>query len=313
MTIGIALSGPGAGYGIFKALEAVEAVGRGAIGGFVSFAVITASGELLRAQTQDGGTATLFGGGEPPPEIARAETAVLMSSGPNRPEPLAQFTPGEAGVGLVTGHRLPNVAAEGRQPPNLMILQAMREGDSVQNAVASALESDPQADAGLIALSTSGEIALGDTAFVTLRKDKASLVFKSDDGSVTGAVTHNSIFPVRGLAELVAGVALDCLEEPDRCDLRIVLDRTVEIVPADAEGVHIDDEGRVRRVEVDRRRIPSGSLEGALFLHRTPVYCGGSLVGHVSGQEPYTIVTSLRAQSFSGAPGISLAVKRTCR
>ncbi|WP_346907757.1 DUF6963 family protein [uncultured Roseibium sp.] len=69
MTIGIALSGPNAGLCLFKALAAVERISRGSIGGFVSFAVITADGQLLRAQTQDGGTTTLFGGEDPPAEI----------------------------------------------------------------------------------------------------------------------------------------------------------------------------------------------------------------------------------------------------
>ena len=34
MTIGIAVRGPGAGLAAFKALAAVEKIGRGAIGGF---------------------------------------------------------------------------------------------------------------------------------------------------------------------------------------------------------------------------------------------------------------------------------------
>lgn len=310
MTIGIALSGPNAGLGIFKALAAIERISRGSVGGFVSFAVITADGRLLRAQTQDGGTSTLFGGEDPPAEYAQAPLAVLMSSGPNRPEPLSQFTPGEAELGLVTGHRLPNVAICGHPPPNVMVLDALKRGDPVRVAVSQALAANRQADAGLIALTRKGEIAMGDTDFVCRRKDRGGLSFSSEDGRFKGAVTHNSIFPVRGIAELVAGVALDTYEAPDRCDRMLRLDRSVRLVPSDGEQVQIDDQGKVLSVDIARERIEGGTLEGALFLYQAPVYLNGKLVGHVSGQEPYTIVENGRALSFSGRPETEIALKR---
>ena len=56
MTIGIAASGPSAGAGIMVGLRAIEAIGRGAIGGFVSLAVLTLDGRLVRAETQKDGT-----------------------------------------------------------------------------------------------------------------------------------------------------------------------------------------------------------------------------------------------------------------
>ncbi len=55
MTIGIAAFGAGAGRGVIAALKAVECVGRGAIGGFVSFAAIKGDGSLVRASIQTGG------------------------------------------------------------------------------------------------------------------------------------------------------------------------------------------------------------------------------------------------------------------
>ena len=127
MTIGIAVYGPMAGLATFKALQAVERVGRGAIGGFASFVAITADGALLRSETQRGGTATLFTAGEticalPPQAFAEAPWAALMSSGPDRPAPLSQFTPGRAGVGLVSGHRLPNMPGADGLPINRAVL-----------------------------------------------------------------------------------------------------------------------------------------------------------------------------------------------
>ncbi len=73
MTIGIAAYGPNAGQAIIDALRAAEAVGHGAISGFVSMVVIGEDGELHRIETQRGGTQGLLeGAGCPPSSRTRA-------------------------------------------------------------------------------------------------------------------------------------------------------------------------------------------------------------------------------------------------
>jgi hypothetical protein len=160
-----------AGLATFKALQAVERVGRGAIGGFASFVAITADGELLRSETQRGGTATLFTAGEticalPPPVFAEAPWAAVMSSGPDRPEPLSQFTPGQAGVGLVSGHRLPNMPGAEGLPINRAVLDRMAHGQPAPDAAHAVLAANPEADAGIIALDHAGRIYAGNTRIV---------------------------------------------------------------------------------------------------------------------------------------------------
>ena len=108
MTIGIAVHGPQAARAALAGLEAVEAVGRGAIGGFVSLSVITPGRKLIDLGVQRGGAQAMLA----QPGMAQtdgARLAVLMSSGPDRPEPLSQFTPCDPAAGLITGHRLPNM------------------------------------------------------------------------------------------------------------------------------------------------------------------------------------------------------------
>jgi hypothetical protein len=158
MTIGIAAWGPDAGHAVFAALTAAEKVGRGSIGGFAVFVAITGDGRVIRAETQRGGTATLFLNGEttgtnPPDEAGAAPLAALMSSGPDRPEPLAQFVVADGRAGLVTGHRLPNAAAVSGRPLNAEILELMRTGSAPADAVRQVLEANPHADAGVIAAS----------------------------------------------------------------------------------------------------------------------------------------------------------------
>src|ERR1700686_2557427 len=111
MTIGIAARGPNAGLAVYRSLRAAERVGTGSIGGFATFAAITADGKLLRHETQRGGTSTLFiegesTGTEPPPEVAAATSAAVISSGPDRPEP-EKLLSADPLAGLVTGHRMP--------------------------------------------------------------------------------------------------------------------------------------------------------------------------------------------------------------
>ena len=101
--------------------------------------------------------ATLFVAGEatgipPPPAIAAARWAGLMSSGPDRPEPLARFTPADPAVGLIQGHRLPNSAGSDGRPLNEVVLARMRAGETPAVAVAAVLEAASDADAGIIAL-----------------------------------------------------------------------------------------------------------------------------------------------------------------
>ncbi|MCI5074056.1 hypothetical protein [Oricola sp.] len=310
MTIGIAAAGPRAGLGIFHALRAVERVGRGAIGGFVSLAVLTSDGEILRASTQTGGTTTLFGGDGPPLEIAEARLAVLMSSGPNRPEPLAQFTPVRPDVALITGHRLPNVVAVGATPPNEMLLDAIETGLSAQAAVRQVLQANADADAGVIALTPAGEIALGDTALVERRGDRGGLLFSDEQAGVTGGVLHNSIFPVRGITEIVAGMIIDTAREPDRADFMMTVDTNTKVVCGAASAVSLGQDLHAERIVVEPNQMRDGYLEGALFFLGTPVYGPGeALLGHVSGEEPYTIVSGERIVSLSGRPSARIGVR----
>ena len=81
-----------------------------------------------------------------------ARVAAVISSGPDRPEPLTQFLAGADGLGLVTGHRLPNQPGADGRPLNRMALDLMAEGAPPQQAIDAVLAAHPEWDAGLIAL-----------------------------------------------------------------------------------------------------------------------------------------------------------------
>jgi hypothetical protein len=316
MTIGLAVTGENAGLAAFRALEAVEKVARGAIRGFVSFVVITEDGRLLRAQTQRGGTATLFVEGEttgaaPPDDIAQARFAALMSSGPDRPEPLAQFTPGDAACGLVTGHRLPNVPGEGSDVPlNIEVLDRLRAGAAPAAAIEAAFAAYPTADAGLIVLDRQGRLFAADSPFVQSRGDLGFAFLEDEARNHRVAVLHNAIHPKDGLAALAAGTAMDCMAPFDQSDLFLTLAAGTPVALGPTAALHTDRTGRVLEVTVTRRAWLSGRRDGARVNIATPVLDGGRLIGHTT-TDPYCIVEAGRLVSISGQHEVQIGVRRS--
>lgn len=278
MTVGIAVSGVGAGRAALAALSAIEAVGRGAIGGFVSLAAITADGRLLRAETQRGGASGL---GAVDPDIATAPLVVLMSSGPDRPEPLAQFTPAEAGLGLVTGHRLPNMARPGQPAPNLAALDLLREGAGVERAANAPLDADPDADAGLIVMDLGGQMALANSAAVGRRDDCGEALVRDAMSGLTVGVLHNSIFPHAALAMLAVSVALDSANPGDRMDGRARL-IGVSCAQGYERALHLDRNGHAQSVTVVDPTWLGPEWEGSVVQRGDPVLQDGALIGHVT-------------------------------
>jgi len=199
MTIGIAVRGPGAGAAILTALARLESVGDGAIGGFVSLAAMAPDGSIHRADTQCGGGDALLARLGPGP-ILDARLAVIMSSGPDRPEPLAQFTPARPGVGLVTGHRFPNALGRDGKPLAEAALDLLEAGYSPDAAAQAVAANNPRADAGVILLGADARIGLANTALVGRHRDKGSALVQTDTHAV--GVLHNSIEPHALIAPL---------------------------------------------------------------------------------------------------------------
>ncbi|MAC78125.1 MAG: hypothetical protein CML66_08685 [Rhodobacteraceae bacterium] len=293
MTIGIAVYGPGAARAALAGLEAVEAVGRGAIGGFVSLSVIL-DGRLINLGTQRGGAHSLLS--QPAfVRVAGARHAVLMSSGPDRPEPLSQFTPGDPATGLMTGHRLPNMAGRDGQPPNLVALGAMTEGAAPAKAIETALNGDPQLDAGLIALNLAGDIALGNSVSVGARDDIGSAHYTGQGIAV--AVLHNTIFPCHALAELAVSAIRDHIDpDDDAPNAGTAIGKTVH--PGPCRAVLIGPAG-IEGFEAPGEEWQRPEWEGCPVRRGDPAKAGGKVVGRVIA-EAYCI---LRGGVVTGTRG----------
>ena len=309
MTIGIAASGPRAGLAVFRALAAVERVAEGAIRGYAVFAAIDA-GDVHRAATQRGGSRTLFVDGErtgvePPPGVAAAPIAAIMSSGPDRPEPLEQFLPARAGVGLVTGHRLPNALALGGQPLNLAVLERLAAGCDARAAVEDVLAADPEADAGVIAIDANGRIHGANSARVGRRPDLGHARRVSADGTAAVEVLHNAIHPVVPLAELAAWIALETMCPPFITADHVTVTAGTPITVGDAARVLVDATGHAQRVETTDGRIVTGRHNcAAVYLGAEVVHDGVCLGRTVA--EPNVVVEDGRIVALSGQSSVRI-------
>lgn len=305
MTIGIAATGPWAGAGILAGLRAVEAVGRGAIGGFVSLAVLTADQKLLRAETQNGGTSTLFDV-SPPEDVLQAPFAALISSGPDRPAPLSQFIAAEPGVGLVTGHRFPQALTDEGLALNDLILKKMRKGAVAQDAIETLIAAYPDFDAGFIALSANGDLGLGNMATaLRLSHQGAATNFCTETGAKVAAL-HNAIHPSKAIACVATEVALDNIRQ------RMTDVRTITVVAGmklsfgDTPEIHIDD--NFQTTKVTHPNIQTLGLESSFGIgDRVKVLQLGKQIGWL-GHEPFMVVRNGEIITMDGKAEIQLPV-----
>lgn len=312
MTIGIVAFGPNAGQAVFDALQAAERVGRGSIGGYASFVAMERDGTIHRADTQRGGTATLFVDGEstgvgPPARIAGAQLAAVMSSGPDRPEPLSQFTPAEPGVGVVTGHRLPNMPGSGHTPINIAVLDLMKAGKSPRDAVDAVLVANSEADAGIIAGDLTGRIYARNSLRVTRRPDLGHAK-REKDGAVI-EIIHNAILPASALAPLIADIAMETMLRLSDPQGWVVARAGTPVEFGENDAVLVDDDLVATSVLTTDPRIVSGTWNCAAVYLGSAVIREGEVIGRTV-VEPNMVVEDGRIVSMSGQAELQIGFRK---
>lgn len=312
MTLGIAAHGPQAGAAVRQAVIAAELLGRGEIGGFAVFAVIDAAGLAHHCWGQQGGITAL----QIPPAWLAATHAAVITSGPLRPEPLLQFLPGRDGVGLVTGHRLPNrPGAIHQEPLNQRVLALLATGLHPQAAVDQVLATHPQADTGLIAINALGQIGCGNSARVQQRGDTGAGLWHSTDEAKEGfAFLHNAIQPVPVVTECVQSMlraALDQTEHPARYQMLQLTD-VIPVESEAADAVYVDAQWRVERVASADPFMAQAQQNITLLPLSMPVWQAGRCVGQMA-TELFAQVAHGRAMPAAGAIANLALVSLTSR
>lgn len=315
MTIGIAASGTSAGLAVFRALRAVETAGSGCIGGFASFAAITAGGKLLRATTQRGGTSTLFvvderTGTEPPPDFANTPIAALMSSGPDRPEPLAQFVTGDAGAGLVTGHRFAHAPGANGVAFNQDVLARMNRGVDVVTAVDEVIAENMHADVGLIGIDVTGYIHARNTERVAARIDTGATELASKVPRAAVSILHNAIHPVAGIADMAAEVAMETMQPANLPEFWVEASAGTLVVLGECNTVRVDPDLRVLEVTTTDASLLSGRQDGAPIYIGSQVLQDGKRLGHTVF-EPYVVLVDGVIESLIGQRTLLVGCRRS--
>jgi hypothetical protein len=313
MTIGIGAFGPNAGHAVYVGLAAAERIGRGAIGGFATYAAITADNRLLRHETQRGGSSTLFIDGEstgiaPPEDVARATAAAVISSGPERPDPLAQFLAADPKGGLVTGHRLPNGQSVDGKPLNGEALAHMLAGRSAREAVDLVIERNLEADVGLIAVDRRGGVYTRNSDRVKRRPD---LGYARAEDAKTGAVVdvlHNAIRPHPVLAPMVAAVILEAMIGAPQPAGWITINAGVPLVVGKESAVHCNADLVATKVVTTDPILGSGRHACAGIYIASAVYRDQTLLGYTMF-EPITTVDNGRITEMSGQKSVRMSYR----
>lgn len=132
------------------------------------------------------------------PGVGKASPLVgLISSGPNRPEPLSDSVAAEPAVGIVTGHRMPNTGTAEGPLVNSLVIRPIREGADPKSAIDEVIVRRPEMDAGFVAVSIDGNVGLGNTPALLSLGGCGSGVLCAGAGGQRVATTHNSVQPQR--------------------------------------------------------------------------------------------------------------------
>jgi hypothetical protein len=313
MTIGIAARGPRAGLAVFKSLRAAENVGTGSIGGFATFAAITADGKLLRHQTQRGGSRTLFLRGEetgvdPPSDVADAIFAGVISSGPERPD-VEKLLIADASAGLVTGHRLPIAMGIDGLPLNQQTLDLLKQGRSAQAAVDEVMTRNPEADAGLIAVDVRGQVYGRNSVRVLRRPDLAEGRATATNGEASVVVFYNAIRPYSALAGLVTAIAMETMIGVPAPDDHVMVDVGIPVQLGPESAIYCGADGRATHLTTADVAILNGRHLGAVISLGSPIYSGGNLVGHAMLEVLSTVVNGTLTE-MSGQASVPFGFRR---
>lgn len=318
MTIGIGAFGPHAGEAVFEALKHVERatlgeIGSGSIHGFAVYVAITQDGKMITYTTQSGGTTTLVTSGEevglrPEKDALEARVAGIISSGPNRPEPLTSLLAAKASVGLVTGHRIPNAPCiKSKQPVNSRVLLLIEQGVKPQDAVNKVINEDnPHIDAGLIAVNLAGEIGVVNSPRILKRAD---LNHSRAEDKATGSIVeviNNEIFPPKALGDLAAAIAINTMTREREPNFFVTVKSGTMVEKGDEDRVDVDANMVANKIYTIDHYVLEGEQLCVVPYSYSKVYRDEEFIG-ILMSEPIAVlkeglITNLCGRDFIDIP-----------
>ncbi len=312
MTIGIGAIGNNAGLAVWKALQSVELVTSGSIGGFATFVILDSEYKSKTFCTQRGGSQTLFTYGDsvmkyPPQEVIDAPFAGVVSSGPDRQEPISALIPVADGVGLVTGHRIPAAIGKNGISVNWEVFQLMKEGIPADEAVKTIMQQNPKIDTGLIALDIRGNMGMMNSDRVNTRLDISSAHFEKGGAKIM--VLNNEIYPHTIVADIAANIGMEVMLADRKPDLVIKMYAGIKIQYDENERVIINDNNVVQAIYTADTSVLKGKMITCVVPYLgNPVIKNGKTIG-VMMNEPVAVLDEGVVVNFTGAPYIERDVR----
>lgn len=302
MTIGIAAVGKNAGLAVWKALNSVEKVSKGSIGGFATFVIFDEEGKLEYFCTQRGGSRTLFIEGDsistyPPKEVIEARIAGVVSSGPDRTEPLENILPAKNGVGFVTGHRFPRAIGKDGFPVNEQVLDNMEKGESALIAVKKVMDKNPNIDSGLIAVDLDGNIGAQNSQKVEKRPGFASASIEREGAKVV--VFNNEIYPSTVTANLAAEIAMEIMCKDQQEKIKIILNSGLKVELASEDKVIINEDNIITKIFITDETMLKGKTGGMVPYLGSQVIRNGKKIGELK-TEPFINLDNGVIKEFKG-------------
>jgi hypothetical protein len=246
--------------------------------------------------------------------VAGARFAGLISSGPDRPEPLAAFLAADPAVGLVSGHRLPATPGIDGRPLNVAVLAALAAGETPRQAVDALLAENPTADVGLVALDLKGALYAANAERVAARDDLGQ-ARRTGPGGACVEVLHNAIAPGPAVAALAAEVALATMVPRDAGALWLEVSAGLPVELGPRPEVHVDAALRaVRAVTPDAALLGERANGAALYYGAAVMREGGLRDGVPLGtllDEPNVTLEKGRVVAMSGQGRLHLRFRST--
>lgn len=280
------------------------------------YAMTTAGEVHVFSNYGRGGTATLFISGEetgvpPPPEIAEARLAGLVSTGPRGPWSGSYDGPhpwyGDA-VGFVIGHRLPDAEGASGLPVDHETFKLMQEGLSAREAVDRVMSANPRVDAGLIAVDADGAVAMHNSELVDERPDYGRA--RGEDPS-SGAVVEtifNEIHPPQAVAQVVVNKALEVMTGSREPDFQITLRAGLVVEQGSENVVEVNEQFEAVRVTTTEAEYLIGEKEAVIPYILSRVMQDGRTIGYTIN-EPLTELEDGRIEELSTQNEVKLWVK----
>jgi hypothetical protein len=197
---------------------------------------------------------------------------------------LSQFVAAAAGVGLVTGHRLPTALGVNGKPMNLEALELLRAGRSGQEAVDAVVGQNPTSDCGLIAIDGAGRVYGRSSARVMARPDAYQAEGSLDQGPGKAIALQNAIQPNRIVAEVAVAVALHVMRGPIVPDDWITVASGLPVRLGNESAIHCDVDLNAQFVVTTDATILAGEQAAAAVYLNSAVFREGKLVGHTTGE-----------------------------